>query len=274
MTKNNNIPVYILCGGKSSRMQTEKGMVEYNGKPFIKWVIDAVKPLSDAIHLVTNNDDYNIFGYPLIQDIYKDKGPVGGIFSALKHSTSNRILVLSCDIPNISTDILERYLLNNHQDDADVLMLSDNQKIYPLIGIYSKSVLDGFENAINTDKLKLMLVIKDYQFKTIEVIGQEKSKLANINTKEQLIALENNTESINITLKYFGEIAETTKCLDEQLTLDDVNFSNLMNDLNQKYQLHKHDIIVALNQERVDEFDSITLKNNDEIAILPPFAGG
>lgn len=274
MIEKSNIPVYILCGGKSTRMQTDKGLVDFKGKPFIQWVIDAAKGISDSIFLVTNNLDYADFGYPLINDIYKDKGPVGGIFSALKHSTENQILILSCDVPNISAEILEHYLLKKIEDDADVIMLADNEKIYPLIGIYSKSVMGGFERAIKRDKLKLILVIKDFIFKTIQVAGKHKNALANINTKKELEALENNNKPINITLKYFGEIAEITSCHDEQLVLESTSFSDFMNNLNQKYALKEHDIIVAINHERIDDFDGMTLNNNDEIAILPPFAGG
>lgn len=274
MTQKTNIPVYILCGGKSTRMQTEKGLVEYKDKPFIQWVINAVKPLSNSIYLVTNNEDYLDFNYPLVEDIYKDKGPVGGIHSALKHSDTEQILILSCDIPNITAAVLEKYLLNNYHNEIDVMMLSDNQKIFPLIGIYSKSVLDGFESAIKTDKLKLMLVIKDYNFKTIEVAGTHKNALVNINTKEELKSIQSNTTSKMITIKYFGEIAEATNCQEEQLSFSQNSLYELMQNLNKKYKLDNHDIIVAINQERVDDFHAISLKNNDEIAILPPFAGG
>jgi len=40
------ISAYILCGGKSSRMQMEKGMVCYQNSPFIQHIINAVKPLT------------------------------------------------------------------------------------------------------------------------------------------------------------------------------------------------------------------------------------
>ncbi len=274
MIEKNNIPIYILCGGKSSRMQTDKGLVNFKDKPFIQWVIDAAKNISNRIFLVTNNSDYQNFGYPLISDIYKDKGPVGGIFSALKHAQSNKIMVLSCDIPNIKSEILQNFLLNNVQENLDILMLSDQEKIYPLIGIYSKSVMDGFENAIKTDKLKLILVIKDFKFKTISVEGNLKSNLANINSKEELQTLLNHERSILITLKYFGEIVETTNCHEEQLDLTKRDLKDLITDLNKKYTLNKHDIIVAVNQERIDNLDSVILQHKDEVAILPPFAGG
>ena len=42
----NDVSVAILCGGKSSRMQSEKGLVLYNGIPFIEHIIAAAKELS------------------------------------------------------------------------------------------------------------------------------------------------------------------------------------------------------------------------------------
>ena len=48
-----NISVYILCGGKSTRMQEEKGLVFYKNQPFVQHIIQAVMPITDKIFLVT-----------------------------------------------------------------------------------------------------------------------------------------------------------------------------------------------------------------------------
>ena len=93
--------VSILCGGKSSRMQSEKGLVLYQNKPFIEHIIEAVLPISNNIQLVTNTNDYNYLAYKKIKDVVVDKGPLGGIYSALIHSDSEINLILSCDIPLI-----------------------------------------------------------------------------------------------------------------------------------------------------------------------------
>ena len=64
-------------------MQSEKGLVLYKSKPFIEHVIDAVLPISNNIQLVTNSNNYDYLAYPKIKDIIVDKGPLGGIYSAL-----------------------------------------------------------------------------------------------------------------------------------------------------------------------------------------------
>ena len=98
-----SLSIYILCGGKSSRMGTEKGLISFKEKPFVQHIIDAVSPLSDKVYLVTENQDYERFGLPLVPDLVPDRGPVGAIYTALKHTSSSWNLILSCDVPAITT---------------------------------------------------------------------------------------------------------------------------------------------------------------------------
>lgn len=197
MKNENNISAYILCGGKSSRMQTEKGMVHYKNKPFVQWVIEALKPISGNIFLVTDNLEYSSFGYPLVSDVYKDKGPVSGIFSALRHSETDSNLILSCDIPNISTSVIQNYLIKNISERNDVTILSDNKNSYPLIAIYSKNVTPKFLEAINSDKLKLVSLLKELKCLNIKVKSEDFESLRNINTKEELEIIENKEKEIS-----------------------------------------------------------------------------
>lgn len=190
MNRKSNISAFILCGGKSLRMGTEKGMVHYNNKPFIQWVIDAVQPIVKNIFLVTDNEEYSKFGYPLVSDIHKNKGPVGGIYSALVRSESDSNLILSCDVPNISTSVLQNYLIDNLTGDEDVTFLSDDKNVYPLIAIYNKRVLPKFLKAINSDNLKLKIILRELESKNIKVDKACSRFLININSKEELKKLE------------------------------------------------------------------------------------
>ncbi len=77
-----------------------------------------------------------------------------------------------------------------------------------------------------------------------------------------------------ITVKYFGEIAEAINCNEEQISTKSDNLSELIEQLNDKYNLERFPMIIALNQNLIELSNDITFKNNDELAILPPFAGG
>jgi len=79
---------------------------------------------------------------------------------------------------------------------------------------------------------------------------------------------------IRINLKYFGELAEKTGCSEEQLDLELTNLSSALELLHKKYSLADSTFMVAVNQEQITQIEIINLKNNDEVALLPPFAGG
>ncbi len=197
MNVNSNISAYILCGGKSSRMQTEKGLINYIGKPFIQWVIEAIKPITKSIFLVTDNQDYSSFGFPLIPDVYKNKGPIGGIYSALNHSVNEYNLLLSCDIPNITTSVINRYLVSNLSNEKDVSFLSDDENSYPLIAVYNKRVTPMFLEAIELNRLKLIDLLSDMNYKNIRVNSDDFESLRNINTKEELQRIEKKEKDLN-----------------------------------------------------------------------------
>jgi len=77
---------------------------------------------------------------------------------------------------------------------------------------------------------------------------------------------------MNITVKYFGQIAEVTSKEEESLEFTGTLISDLLDDLYSKYGLLKtKDFQVAQNQELVSIETKLT---GNEIALLPPFAGG
>lgn len=75
-----------------------------------------------------------------------------------------------------------------------------------------------------------------------------------------------------LTIKYFGQIAETTTKEEETLEFSGKHISDLLTLLYSKYEgLESKDFQVAQNQELVDLETTIS---GEELALLPPFAGG
>lgn len=184
-----DITAFVLCGGKSVRMQAEKGLVLYKGKPFIRWIIEAIMPITSNIILVTSNGDYSLVGLPMIEDIHAEKGPVGGIYTALKHSKTHQNLILSCDIPKINTALLSKLAEKSSINDSPVTFLSDGKNDYPLIGVYKKIALKTFADAISADKLKLCPLVNMISHQKIIVNSDEKSHVQNVNSKAELLSL-------------------------------------------------------------------------------------
>jgi sulfur-carrier protein len=77
-----------------------------------------------------------------------------------------------------------------------------------------------------------------------------------------------------IAVKYFGAIAEKTNCLEEIFSESEMGLDNLLQKVEQKYQLSSLQFSVAINQKMIQNKEQLILKNNDVVAFLPPFAGG
>ena len=155
--------VSILCGRKSSRIQSEKGLTLYKNKPFIEHIIDAVLPITSTIQLITNSCNYDYFKYDTIKAIIINKGPIGAIYTALVHSETDMNLILSCDIPLISTKIVQE-LIEKHNSSFDASIFEKTNRVHPLIGIYSKKVLPILKKAIDTNELKMMHFISNIKY--------------------------------------------------------------------------------------------------------------
>lgn len=76
-----------------------------------------------------------------------------------------------------------------------------------------------------------------------------------------------------MTIKYFGKIAELTNVATEQWPVSNKTVADFKDSLMDKYpQLANETINIAVNL-RVESGD-FRLNDSDEIAIMPPFAGG
>ncbi|WP_281232618.1 MoaD/ThiS family protein [Flavobacterium gelatinilyticum] len=78
-----------------------------------------------------------------------------------------------------------------------------------------------------------------------------------------------------IEVKYFGAVAEKTKCEFEKLSFsEELSLQKLLQDLNEKYEFESLTFRVAVNQKIVSKTSEFTLQTSDIVALLPPFAGG
>src|SRR4030095_5655209 len=148
MEAGNDITAVILAGGKSSRMGTDKGMMNFRGKEMISYVIDAVQPLTYRLFIVANTSEYMKFGFPVYQDLFKECGPIGGIFTALTSSTTTWNLIVACDMPFINSDILMPLI--NARNGFDLIMPRHKGQPEPMCAMYNKSGLPIIEKQIES----------------------------------------------------------------------------------------------------------------------------
>lgn len=188
-----NVTGIILAGGQSSRMGSDKGLLSLNGALFVEHVIEALKPLVKDIIIVSNNSDYDKFGYKRVSDIVKDSGPLAGLYTGLYYSETQNNLVLSCDVPLIKTFVLEQ-LLNPNHNDYEVVQLQSKNKTMPLIAAYKKECLHKCLELLDNGERRLRIAVEQFLTKTITIDSSLEPYIENINTVNQFKTIMNDVE--------------------------------------------------------------------------------
>lgn len=182
-----NITVIILAGGKGSRMKEDKGLVSFNGKMLVKYVIDSAKRISTNIVIVTSNASYKQFGYPCIEDELKERGPLGGILTGLIYSATKKNLFLGCDMPFLSTNILSSLIQNIGEE--DVLLTEHQGKAEPLCSVYDKNCITHIRSQIEQNQLKITNALGGLKTRIISFDKEDWFKgneFTNINSFEEM----------------------------------------------------------------------------------------
>jgi molybdopterin-guanine dinucleotide biosynthesis protein A len=190
MIDKTNITGIILAGGKSKRIGTDKGFLRLNDKPFVQYSIDALKPLVSKLIIVSNNADYDVFGIERMEDKVANAGPVAGIYSGLEASSSEYNLILSCDIPLITSEILQR-LIDNIDETHDIIQVVSDGKSMPLIALYKKQVAKTFHNLLQNDERRLRIAVNNCEVKNVVLEEHQLKHTINVNTQTEYKAVEN-----------------------------------------------------------------------------------
>lgn len=183
-----NMTLAILAGGKSSRMGKDKAFLKYKDKSFIENIINKGNKFREILIISNNKKDYEKFNIKIVEDIYKDKGPIGGIHTALVNSKFNKVLCVACDMPLISEETLIK--LSKEKGENEVIIPKINGRLQPLCGIYTKSLIDKIEEDIKNNRTKLIDNIKEFDFKILDKDDLNKKDFININTPKDYSELE------------------------------------------------------------------------------------
>ena len=175
-----NRAVIILSGGKNTRMNGKiKAFLNIDGYRFIDNILLASSDYKEKIISCNDISKYLEFkDVKLVVDKFKEIGPIGGIYSALKETTLDEALIVAGDMPFLNKEILK--FLGNYKFNEDVLVPVTNGKVQPLCSIYKKRVLETILKMIEEKDYKLKNLLNRLNVKYIDIENGE--NFSNINT--------------------------------------------------------------------------------------------
>ena len=181
--------VVILAGGKSSRMGSNKAFLKVKGKTFIEHQIALLREIFSEITISANTpEEYKHLNVPIIGDIYPDKGPLGGIYSAIINSKSFHTFMLACDMPFVEIDLIKH--LKSFISGHDVVIPQSKKGLEPLHAFYSKNCIAPIKKELDSNNLRIVSFFPQVKVKTVKLnnlpsSNKFKDSIKNLNTLEE-----------------------------------------------------------------------------------------
>jgi molybdopterin-guanine dinucleotide biosynthesis protein A len=207
---------FIQAGGRSSRMNRDKAWLEIDGVPMIERALAAAAPVAGRLRIIINSANPRIERYEklaesrgakLIFDLHEHLGPLGGVHTALAHCGAARsALILACDLPFITTDLLT-FLCGVHQGEnphsaslqfgripqSITVPLDQSNRPQPLAAIYDQSLEATVGQMLAANELRVDLLYSRVSTRLISFAEFANLRAAdrffiNVNTPEEYLA--------------------------------------------------------------------------------------
>ena len=185
MSSTPKIEAFVLAGGKSSRMGTDKGLVHLNGKPMVSYVLRALQETKLPVKIIANNPEYEKFELSVCIDVVKEKGPMGGLLTALSNTDADVVLLISCDMPFVNAEAINLLLKAVDEEQITAALVKD--RINPMFAAYPAHLKKSVEDTIASEALKMTnFILKNPHILVPSVAQKLPWCFRNINDEQEL----------------------------------------------------------------------------------------
>lgn len=123
----------------------------------------------------------------MVMDRIAGAGSLGGLYTALMEAPTEQVLVIACDMPNLTAPFLSR--LAALGVDADAAVPRDARGRHPLCASYSRRVAGHLKARIDSGDLRVIEALADLDVRELgpdelEPFDQDGLLLLNVNTPD------------------------------------------------------------------------------------------
>ncbi|MDP4265158.1 MAG: molybdenum cofactor guanylyltransferase [Bacteroidota bacterium] len=190
----------ILCGGKSSRMGTDKGLLKWEARTWARTSVDKMAILNIPVKLSVNNDQADEYAKVFSPgDLITDrkelpvKGPLAGVLSAHLQYPNEDIFLLGCDMLLMDPVILQELKnLSITCPAYDAWLYTNDGEPEPLCSIIKSAALKKIINMHESGQLKkhsMKFMLEHIHIFTLPLREDQKKYFRNFNTHAELNGL-------------------------------------------------------------------------------------
>lgn len=126
---------FILVGGKSSRMGTDKARLRLGAQSFPERIAAALAAITQRVRVVGAQATATVGAWPTVADVYGEWGALGGLHAALLACRGEWAAVVACDLPFVTAELFER-LAALRANFAAVVPVQRDARPQPLCALY------------------------------------------------------------------------------------------------------------------------------------------
>jgi molybdopterin-guanine dinucleotide biosynthesis protein A len=164
---------FVLAGGRSTRMGRDKALLPWGSGTLLDHVAAVVR---EAVGNVT------VIGRGEHPDVIPGCGPLGGLLTAFSLCNSQRVLLVACDMPNLTPELLRAMLAVP----GDAVVAESAGRLHPLCAVYHRKLQPQVALAVEQRSLKMHDFLSTLPLQRYLV--QDAVLLKNLNTPEDFAA--------------------------------------------------------------------------------------
>jgi molybdopterin-guanine dinucleotide biosynthesis protein A len=188
-TPADDITGFILAGGHSRRMGTDKARIAWGRGTLLTHAVDRMRQVASGVFVVGSVESAPVKVFP---DVFPESGPLAGLQAALAQTVTDWNLVLAVDMPLVPVGLL-RFIAEQRKNGVSAVVPltktvgratdsarnSDNladgtaslNRLQPLCGVYHRRVLSDFERALSQGEYSIHRLLERMR----PAIGHNKS---------------------------------------------------------------------------------------------------
>ena len=187
-TSEKTITGFVLAGGESTRMGSDKAFLQLGDETLLARSLRLASAVCAEVRIVGSAVRFGAYG-TVVEDIFLQRGPLGGIHAALSRSRTDLNLMLAVDLPFIEVRFLEYLVARARRCDALVTVPRAGGSWQPLCAVYRRAFAQTAEAALAQARNKIDALFAPVK---IEVLDEDELALAafppamfrNLNTPE------------------------------------------------------------------------------------------
>lgn len=168
----------VLAGGRSTRMKMDKASLLRGNSTLLEIVVNELRQVCNQIIIVSGEKQYRQLNCQVVSDIFKDCGPMGGIYTGLYHAQTPYSMVVACDMPFFKGE-LAGFLLERSAG-YQVVVPKDGIYYEPLAALYHESCKPVLLNMLDMGQKKITDAYIQLKINQVPVEDIRKAGMGNV----------------------------------------------------------------------------------------------